>query len=515
MATIEEALRAAHGTVRVSAAKAAELHALLTDLNYHTEAALLDARQHGLHQIAAELERVAELRNDRGSLRGLSDDGIPLARKRDQLIAQIEQHKDGGRAANPRKASQAEIDAAAAEVRQAIGDWETLFAEGGRLTDEIKRTEERALQISASYPVYGEPGWSEATMREGHAAVDRVYDERADLIGPKSREFFKRYNVAEKALGRAERKYERLVPSHKNYRSVIAITGGIPFDHPLRPQNHREGNPYGGRAENPPKKPVTVRFKPAELKAIAAQRGATYFVQSLERREAETGSWQEKVPGYFVASFLAGCQRHWTGLRYFRGNQVKIEPYGVNYDKPARSLSVSVKLDPNDTAAISEFTEVYVPSIVNGWIDAYDTKARQEAALGAAGRMGNPSDESERVRSAIVGLRSFVKGALSAEDAAHTGRHWTVDQPIYANGGTSATHLSRDAARQFDAAQARGELASSRGDQGWYVVFSQNLPIAWHTTADGWTVVDKSAVVGANPTTARNIAIVKGALGLR
>jgi len=251
MATIQEALSAAHGHTHVSAAKAAQLHALLTDLNYHTEAAELDARQHGLHQIAAELERVAELRDERGSLRGLADDGIPLVRKRDQLIAEIEQHKDGG---------------------------------------------------------------------------------------------------------------------------------------------GRTSNPYGHRIENPPKKPVTIRFKPAELVAIAQQRGATYFVQALERRVAETGSWQEKVPGYFVASFLAGCQSYWTGLRYFQGNQVKIEPYGVNYDKPARSLSVSVKLDPNDAEAISEFTAVYVPSIVNGWIDGTDAKMRQAAALQSSdGRTGNPA----------------------------------------------------------------------------------------------------------------------------
>lgn len=123
MATIEEALRAAHGKMRVSAAKAAALHALLTDLNYHTEAALLDARQLGLHQIVAELERVAALRNERGSLRGLSDDGIPLARKRDQLVAQIEQHKrGGGRTGNP-----------------GGDELERLSAEIERLTDEYEK----------------------------------------------------------------------------------------------------------------------------------------------------------------------------------------------------------------------------------------------------------------------------------------------------------------------------------------------------------------------------------------
>ena len=46
MATIQEALSAAHGHTHVSATKAAQLHALLTDLNYHTEAALLDARRY-------------------------------------------------------------------------------------------------------------------------------------------------------------------------------------------------------------------------------------------------------------------------------------------------------------------------------------------------------------------------------------------------------------------------------------------------------------------------------------
>lgn len=452
MATIEEALRAARGlaiafspagTLAYSDAQVREFHALLTDRNYHTEAAILLARRMGEEHLAYELERVAALRDERGALRGLSDDGTPLKEKRDALVSEVER----------------------------------LWARGHRRSD-AERHEEIELE--------------DALNRAQHAL------DRAMLAASQRGIYGNRDEGVRAASAQVQAAKSALASARGRYRS-----------------EGRTGNPYGGRAENPPKKPVTVRFKPAELKAIAAQRGATYFVQSLERREAETGSWQEKVPGYFVASFLAGCQRHWTGLRYFRGNQVKIEPYGVNYDKPARSLSVSVKLDPNDTAAISEFTEVYVPSIVNGWIDAFETKARQEAALGAAGRTGNPSDEYAQVRSAIVNLRSFVKGSLSGEDAANTGRHWTVDQPIYANGGTSATHLNREAARRFDAAQARGELASSRGDQGWYVVFSQNLPIAWHTTADGWTVVDKSAVVGANPTTARNIAIVKGALGLR
>jgi hypothetical protein len=382
MATIQEALSAAHGHTHVSAAKAAQLHALLTDLNYHTEAALLDARQHGLTRQVAELERIAALRNERGSLRGLADDGTPLARKRDAIIAEIEAHKDGG---------------------------------------------------------------------------------------------------------------------------------------------GRTSNPYGHRTANPPKKPVTVRFKPAELKAIAEQRGATYFVKGLESAEGPHRS--ERFPGYFLASFLSGCQRHWTGLQFFRGMQVKIEPYGVDYNKPApRSVSVSVKLDPNDTAAISDFTEVYVPTIINSWIDASDARWRQQEALNAISRTGNPSDESERVgnpssetervRSAIVGLRSFVSGSLDGTAAAYTGEHFTVDQPIYADGGGSTTHLNSYAAQRFDAAQAAGERAASRGDKTWYVIRSQNLPIAWHTPA-GWTIVHKSTVVGANPTTSRNIAIVKGALGIR
>lgn len=268
----------------------------------------------------------------------------------------------------------------------------------------------------------------------------------------------------------------------------------------------------GGRTGNPPKKEITVRFKPAELKAIAAQRGATHFVEALEYAET---SGPGASPGWRMAGFLTRCKYYWMGLPAFQDAQVDIEPLSFDKNKLAKSLSVTARVNPDDAAAMSAFTERYVPIIVNGWIDCADGLERGRAELKAISRTSNPSDESARVHSAIVNLRGFSKGSLSGEDAAHTGRHWTVNQPIYADGGTSATHLSRDAAREFDAAQARGELASSRGDQGWYVVFSQNLPIAWHTTADGWTVADKSTVVGANPSTARNIAIVKGALGLR
>jgi hypothetical protein len=67
------------------------LHAILTDHNHHTEAAMLLARRMGAQDLADQLERVAALRDQRSGLAGLADDGTRLAAKRDALVSEVEQ----------------------------------------------------------------------------------------------------------------------------------------------------------------------------------------------------------------------------------------------------------------------------------------------------------------------------------------------------------------------------------------------------------------------------------------
>jgi hypothetical protein len=149
----------------------------------------------------------------------------------------------------------------------------------------------------------------------------------------------------------------------------------------------RTSNPYGHRTANPPKKPVTVRFKPAELKAIAAQRGASHFVAALEYAET---SGPGASPGWRMGGFLARCASYWQGLPAFRDAQVDIEPLGFDKNKLAKSLSITARVNADDAAAVSDFTDRYVPIIVNGWIDGAAVLERGRAELKAISRTGNP-----------------------------------------------------------------------------------------------------------------------------
>jgi hypothetical protein len=68
--------------------------------------------------------------------------------------------------------------------------------------------------------------------------------------------------------------------------------------------------------------------------------------------------------------------------------------------------------------------------------------------------------------------------------------------------------LSPEAAALFEARR------QEEGTGEWFVVYSYSTPIAWYTDADGWCVIDKSALEGS-ATTNKHINLVKRALGLR
>lgn len=70
--------------------------------------------------------------------------------------------------------------------------------------------------------------------------------------------------------------------------------------------------------------------------------------------------------------------------------------------------------------------------------------------------------------------------------------------------------LSQEAAALFEAAEP-----GPHGTGAWFVVSSYATPIAWYTSANGWCVIDKSALDGGSVTTSKHIGIVKRALGLR
>jgi len=345
MATIQEALRAAHGQKRVTDAKAAELHALLTDLNYHTEAALLEARQHGMVRVVEQLERIAALRNERGSLRGLADDGTPLAVKRDALIAEIEAHK--------------------ARWAIARGAGHRTSNPGGLVWEFDGETVNPTALIAEN------PGWYELKPAVAYLT------EKASKPG------FRWCSVI------FEGGYELIARSPSVLRPTKSDLAGRIYadDLPAYFEDDREGNPRGHRTENPPKKPVTVRFKPAELKAIAEQRGATYFVAALEYAET---SGPGASPGWRMGGFLARCASYWQGLPAFQDAQVDIEPLGFDKNKLAKSLSVTARVNTDDAAAVSDFTDRYVPIIVNGWIDGAEVLERGRAELKAISRTGNP-----------------------------------------------------------------------------------------------------------------------------
>lgn len=203
MATIEEALRAARGlaiafspagTLAYSDAQVREFHALLTDRNYHTEAAILLARRMGEEHLAYELERVAALRDERGALRGLSDDGTPLKEKRDALVSEVERlWARGHRRSDAERHEEIELEDALNRAQHALDRAMLAASQRGIYGNRDEGVRAASAQVQAAKSALASARGRYRSHREGNPGVAAAAARSADLTT--------RRNAAIRALG--------------------------------------------------------------------------------------------------------------------------------------------------------------------------------------------------------------------------------------------------------------------------------------------------------------------------
>ena len=170
-------------------------------------------------------------------------------------------------------------------------------------------------------------------------------------------------------------------------------------------------------------------------------------------------------------------KNRWIG--YAAGRVYRIDKYSDEYhatlNSPTREDQAPLHFTSGTLGGLSKRLDAIAAEILHG------------------GRESNPSQRT--ADDLIVARHPFKASALTGDsDKRHRG----------------TGRLSREAATLF--------LDTEPGPHGtgaWFVVSSYSTPIAWYTSANGWCLIDKSALDGGSVTTSKHINLVKRALGLR